>query len=361
MTDERNGRPSASGLHRLVACPGSWNLECSIADDDVGPHAAAGTMVHEVLAGIRDGSELDALQQWVVQECRREESRLVAELGFADADVVEERRIWWKDCYSGRPDVIYLDRRARRALVIDYKSGRLPVPHAADNWQMRALAVLVACEHGLDEVSVAVIQPRAEMSVSLAHYDGADLDAAERAIATAVERAGADDAPRIPGAAQCRYCRARAVCPEARRDAFSVVPSATAGSPSVPDLTDLQIAEYLPRIEAAERIFEEIRSEAKRRLESSDASIDGYVLTRGARRQSIPDAVRAWHRLADVLEPEEFAAACSPQLARLIAIVAAKIGTNEAAARREVERRLGEAIQTRTASRALRRRSSSAD
>ena len=60
MTNERNGKPSASGFSRLALCPGSWNLEATLPPQEENKYMALGTAVHAVLAG---QAEFDSLTE----------------------------------------------------------------------------------------------------------------------------------------------------------------------------------------------------------------------------------------------------------------------------------------------------------
>lgn len=46
VKDERQGRPSASGMQRLFLCPGSWQAEKKCPVDEESEDAALGTMLH---------------------------------------------------------------------------------------------------------------------------------------------------------------------------------------------------------------------------------------------------------------------------------------------------------------------------
>ena len=51
-TDERMGLPSASGINRVVLCPGSHKLEAKAIEPPESHWAARGTCIH----GVMDGS-----------------------------------------------------------------------------------------------------------------------------------------------------------------------------------------------------------------------------------------------------------------------------------------------------------------
>ena len=349
MTDERRGVPSASGLERVALCPGSWPLEQQCPPEEELSFAAEGTLIHSVLAGEIPGDALTADQQWVVDQCRDLEERVVASFGMDDAEIEREVRLWFDDpAFSGKPDAIY--RLGGKILCLDYKSGRGAVPSADGNWQMRALAVLAARHYGATEVLVAIIQPRAKESLTICQYNESSLRQAEQMIAGIVRDSLSTDAPRVPGDKQCRYCRAKSICPEIRNEALSIItPEAlVAGSVTLPALTGEQLAEILPKCDLAEQVIKGAREQAKNLL-ASGGDIPGYGLKEGASRREIPDAQKAFAALDDIITPAEFQAVCSVGLSKLEKLYGEKVGLTGGALRNALATRLGDAIQAKPA------------
>src|SRR5687768_4146016 len=96
----RKGLPSASGMERMILCPGSWQLERTIElDDSPSRSALDGTMLHEILAGLRSEDGLSERHQWVVQRCRAIVGELEITLGFPSDAVgrraIVEERFWY--------------------------------------------------------------------------------------------------------------------------------------------------------------------------------------------------------------------------------------------------------------------------
>jgi len=74
--------------------------------------------------------------------------------------ILVEKRMWSADMtYSGRADLILYDKGGKWAIIVDHKSGWLPVTVAADNWQLRTLAVLLRTKTGIDDILVASSSP----------------------------------------------------------------------------------------------------------------------------------------------------------------------------------------------------------
>src|SRR5512133_2927202 len=121
-TEDRRGLPSASGIERIVLCPASWRLERDRRDEDAPTRSALdGTIMHEVLAGIRGEEGLSDKHLWVVRRCRQMVLDLEVRLGYSaphpDRREIVEERFWYYDgnereLYSGQMDyAVVLGRR----------------------------------------------------------------------------------------------------------------------------------------------------------------------------------------------------------------------------------------------------------
>lgn len=213
--DPRGGKPSASGMHRLCKCPGSWLLESQCPPSEESADAAEGTLLH---AHMEHGTlPEDAEQAELIQWCRDEEHRMERvvwpEVDITGADVVREERMWADDgSFSGQAD--YLAVCDDRALVIDYKFGRGEVAAPEANAQLGALALLVwqRWPH-VSEVYVSILQPRVSRKPQIVKYAADDLGVMEHYLRQSIELARRPGARLVPGALQCKYCRALAVCP----------------------------------------------------------------------------------------------------------------------------------------------------
>lgn len=216
VKDERQGRPSASGMQRLFLCPGSWQAEKKCPVDDESEDAALGTMLHACMEhGTTPENPEDAE---AVAWCREMENALCKKyLGeeIRYALVWRESRVFERvdRLFSGKPDMVAV--RDFKALVVDYKFGRLPVAAAECNLQLSALAVLVMDmfdEGDIDEVFVCILQPYASRKEpAVCRYT---RESVEQAFFRAcIEQAQDEHAPLKPSEKACRYCRAQSSCP----------------------------------------------------------------------------------------------------------------------------------------------------
>lgn len=365
---DRRGLPSASGMERLLLCNGSWQLERTVEIQESPSRSALdGTMLHEILAGLRPAEGLSERHQFVVRRCHEIVADLERQLEFPrDAEgrrAIVEERFWYYDeshteLYSGQMD--YAVVIGSRGLIVDYKTGTGPVTPTAANWQMRASAVLLAHNFELDEVYVAIVQPLAEQDAAVVRYSREDLRRAEVDILVGLRMANAADAARTPGDRQCRYCRAKALCPEVRAQVLDLVPSPTNGMSStskgavvLPTLSGQELSELLPKLDLVEKVIREIRRQAKETLERDPAAIEGYRLREGAERRNVRDVEEAFRRLSTILTPEQFAACCNLQIGRLEEMLRAVTGETQARSKEILDELLGETIDRRPTDRSI--------
>jgi CRISPR/Cas system-associated exonuclease Cas4 (RecB family) len=348
MTDPRKHLPSASGFPRYALCPGSFLAEQAVDwKEDPDPDAESGTRIHAALACdpvILGADEipliLSAEELETGIQCRSLGDRVILEtlgpaLGAAivtDNDV-REQRLWCPDpdtlapLFSGQFDLLVRGNGA--VVVLDYKTGRHEI-EAESSWQLRALAALVV-ENGLvddsERLFLAIIQPWASRQTKVVEYDVRDRRAAlesSRAMAMAVVKPGQ---PRVPSEVGCRYCRAKATCPEAQavvaKTANLTLPDGRAG-----EVLDAgTVAWLLDRCSLAERVIGGIRARAKSMLMEKPGSVPGWQLRPGSLRQKIVDVSGLWKRMAPMdVSPDEFAAACGMTKTDFKSLVRATLG-----------------------------------
>lgn len=219
IEDERQGLPSASGMQRLFLCPGSWNAERKCPIDEESEDAAMGTMLHACME--QGTTPEDPEDAEAVAWCREMEKALCEKhLGmkenWTDVQTVREVRLFERDrLFSGKPDMVAV--WDRKALVVDYKFGRIPVSPAECNLQLSALAVLVMDGHEayhVDEVFVCILQPYASRKEpAVCRYTRESVEQARAFFRACIEQAQDEHAPLKPSEKACRYCRAQSSCP----------------------------------------------------------------------------------------------------------------------------------------------------
>jgi hypothetical protein len=297
MSGERKGLPSASSMERYMLCPGSYAAEQG-QPDETSEDAESGNRIHAALAGETVTPPLTDDEERTMEACRSQADALLDAIIPHRDEIILERRYWWGEQWSGKPDVVAIDTLQAHALVLDYKTGRGEVASAEGNMQLRALAVLVALEHPLEKVTVAIVQPLAG-EASTCSYDARHLKQARHQICSIIDAIHQPDATRRPSAKACKYCKAKAACPEAREASVVLplanIPEGATASAIAATLTGETLAEFLRRAEFATKVIDACRDEAKRRLEEGEV-VPGWTLKPGSVRESITEPATVFGR-----------------------------------------------------------------
>jgi hypothetical protein len=319
LNDERYGLPSASAMPRLVLCPGSPALEAQLPKDEDAKtdEALEGEAIHAAIEEDSD-EDLDAQGKTIAQRLRDMEVRAVEEwmatipVTTAARSVPQrETRLWIRDrntldaLASAKLDVFYT--MGTYALALDFKSGYLPVEAARTNIQMRtqALALWHEFEY-LTHIRVATAQFRFKGQFTASDYTVPDLEKAEKELVFNLWRAQQPDAPRVPSAEACRYCRAKAICPEAR--AMAMLPAAI-----LPNLPNLDVAKkdipafvlqlslpqraFLRHHDAFIRNVLEANAHSLRRETPEDLALVGLQLVPSNGYRTLHDVQKLWEVL----------------------------------------------------------------
>jgi hypothetical protein len=315
MTDERKGLPSASETERLELCPASF-LRAKNQPDTSSEIAQTGTRIHEAVeTGNRDG--LTPSEERLADDCARLADVIHDECGFDPDDeateTIKEVRLWLyasgvDRIMSGKPDLVVIN--GDRALVIDYKTGYLETLEASQNLQLRTLAVMVAVNHEVDEVNVAIVQPNIEPGYSVARYTKPDIDRARRQLIKILNDANDANAVANPGEKQCRYCKAKPVCKEAQEASFSVIEADTT------TLDVVRLPELLEKCDLADRVIKSIR-DAALNIVKDGGTVAGWEMPEAGQSRSFVSTHAVFNALGDVIPREAFANACDVKLNKL--------------------------------------------
>ena len=351
MTDERKGKPSASGFSRLALCPGSWNLEATLPEQEENKYMALGTDVHAVLAGTKDFDSLSDEGQDIATRCLSQFSELIGQLDLGERtkEVIEER-FWYDDLFSGAIDRIDFFGEDT-AVVTDYKTGRVAQSGAAENYQLRAYAVLVKKAFPqLKTIRVAIIQPMAGPK-TIAEYNEEDLAKAEEEIVGIVTASQSNDAIRTPSPDACKWCRAKSICPEVRgaHKELEVISSSV-----VPRLSNEEILAVDEKAEVVLDFIDEVRKEMKARMMAGQ-QFAGRSLTEGRKTRSVTDALAVISALAGVVEQSDILSCSKLSVTSLEKVYAKARGLKGKDAKQQFEDALGWLIETTTSEPSIKR------
>jgi len=306
-----------SRLERAKFCPGSPNAERGKPDEN-NAIATSGTKIHDALES-GDCSALSDDELKLADRARELREETVER--FIDDDgpftVLKEKRFWGIDEEaSGQID--YLLIKDNRALVIDYKTGFLESVESGENMQLKGYAVLIKEAHPhFEEIEAVIIQPRVWPEISKSNFKLPELQSAREEISDIIEKTKDPKAKRIPGPEQCKYCKAKADCPEARELALSLSNFEPLELPSE------RLPELLDACSAAKKIIGAIESRAKALLELDSCAVAGYALKQGASMSKVSNPQKLFNRMNEKhsVLPHEFVQVCDVAKGKLKALL----------------------------------------
>lgn len=296
MADHDAAGPSA--LPRIVACPGSLQLSEGEPNES-GRDAKLGTAAHTVGAwGLTTG--LDAIE-FIGERIEVEGETFTVDDEMAAAvqvylDFVRTYhcdQIWVEERLDipvigtfGSCDVYGIKRSERRLVVVDYKHGSGVLVSGEDNHQTRAYAWGAYCrlerKEAIEVVDCAIVQPRMDNIVT-ARYTPDELKAWALEVGDIVHEARTAISPRLAWGKQCRFCPAKAKCPEVKKmvvDTTGVVFEDL--TKPAPLSREAELAGILPKLALIEDWCTEVRADANR-LARAGKVIPGYKLVEGRR------------------------------------------------------------------------------
>lgn len=304
---------SASNLHRRAACPGSERLETGLPDQksDV---ATEGDMLHANVGKLTK-DKLASERTYCVEFCEKTEAELIRKLfGEDKPKILREVELTLNGEVFGHADVIAVWKG--KAMCLDWKFGRIAVDPAEANYQLRAYALMVADTYGCDSVVVGIVQPRlsGDERVSLASYSQGDFVKAADEIDAIRAACKAPDAPLHATIEGCRYCRAKATCPEMVKQVDEIALQSPA------TITSMNAADLYNRAKIVEKHVDAIKSAVFLLVQNAEAQnihVPGISLKLGQNRRTIKDPVKAFQALSAHITPEAFAACCAVKVGEL--------------------------------------------
>jgi len=336
--DPRRGLPSASSLHRLVNCPGSFRaskdaIAAGMAPPDDSEDAASGTRIHRWLEteSDEDWQALSYDEQQTAARCQSQRNWLLADFAKRHGEVMRETRerrfgitafgvtgdiaagLPWIG--SGQSDLIA--KAGDHLLILDYKTGRGDITPADANDQLRGLAAL-AWHFKPETVTVAIVAPLTGQPTT-AVFDRIALNATKGWL---VETwLNAPEATETAAGPWCQYCPARLACGTyAAHNAQTLAPLTQDGLPAdkvkealfarAYESDTATLAEMGERVRMLEWGAAAIKAAIRRRLEEGGLAADelreaGWDLVETAGNREITDPDKAAILLAPLLAGAE--------------------------------------------------------
>jgi hypothetical protein len=318
-------------------------MEAGLPDDD-SAQSKEGTLLHSFDANpkldravlkpqqqdlLRISAELD---DFVFSRVREQFTDLEVSSGFTEGREKELIALRGTNAETpGHCDRFVYFAGTKLLVIIDKKFGYRETTPAAANYQLRTYAIGAAEEWDVDNVVVAITQPRLpyEQRVTMASYTREDIEASKKELSAIRFESAKPDAPLVAGEEQCRYCRARAFCPalKAKIDSgFSLVPVAGDGTVAkrqaeaaelLARCDDEELDRVLVAIQLSDFIKDPARDEARRRVEAGQLTT--WQLGKASEIRKIVDSKRAVSLLSlrGDLTRDEVLGCCSPKIGAL--------------------------------------------
>lgn len=314
MTDEREHKPSASNLHRVLACPGFWQLwqaRMALAektgDETRNEAAQKGTEIHQAIA---EESELKGYDEHIRTQCISIADKKAKEI-LGDGPLVRmvEKRLWLYSADGARIMSCRVDRMETDSngkwLIVDFKTLPGDQDPADRNWQLAAAAVTlnddVEARQRLPvtEVYVAIVQPSVTDNPIIAHYGEHELITTRRFVLRRVEEIYILGVPRIPGH-HCKYCPVAAHCIQCQ----ALMP--VIKGMNVAFLKPEQLPGILDRLPIIRDICNKVEDRALSLLQANPACLPGYTLGQTSPRRKPFKAKALYPLIQDVVPKAEF-------------------------------------------------------
>jgi Protein of unknown function (DUF2800) len=306
MTDPRRGEwTSASNAQADRLCRGRHQAQIGLPELPATEERESGNVIHALWTGSDPQTRPTPEETEKAAALRAQEDTVAGPFFGTDEGLVRivERRLWHEfeslndDTTkrtlktSGQFDVALVQPKSRRALILDGKSGWLPVTPNSRNLQLRRLAALLWLQLGTDEVGVAILKPFAQPEPPCV-YTVPDLQRSILELEENVRQSHGAQPPRTAGEEQCRYCRARENCPTRLAWLSAALPAVSPALPMIParDWTPAQRGLFLAREKDVRDWLAARKAEIKTLLKEMPEAVPGYALKPGRTVESITNS-----------------------------------------------------------------------
>ena len=318
-----------SGAHRWMNCPGSIRVSAQVHQDPgaTSPAALEGTIAHALLEiegryafgqitreeylleyeawRTSTGMDLDRIGEMAahIEACV---NFLKGRMSLLDRPTIlfEKRLSAGIEGVWGTSDIIIYTATTIEVWDLKYGMGHLVDPEDNEQLMLYALGALDAYGDIIDDTThlvIGIYQPRIAGGVRWWETTPEYIRTWREEVARpAAAIALTDDAPIIPGEAQCTWCPARGECAVRARWAAGQDFGAPYVEAQTPDLLDpAEMSTVLSRIPMIEKWCKDINEAALTRLYTLGEEIPGYKAVRSGGRRGIKDDAAAIQTLID--------------------------------------------------------------
>jgi hypothetical protein len=337
-----------SSMMRRKLCPGSAGAEFGLPELKTSGDADEGNLLHDAVAQmILTGQmppKLDAEQMESVEKCF---NVFKSAMGDNSWPMMIEAMVKIANPHKNNEELTFgtIDAaiiKENEIVLFDWKMGREMVESPKNNLQLATYAVGL---HNIfpekSSVSANIFQPRIN---SFASHTFTEFDNILVFIANVIAECEKSDAMRIAGEEQCKYCKARATCPECLellKQLPAVIPPCDIASPDV--LYDLW-----RRARRAEKIVEAIKAACRSYAEQNGGKCGNLTLEKGRVSREISDLNQAYVRLSGLMTNQEFVSCIKGlSLPEAEGVISKKYGITKKDAKTKIEETLGDLLSTK--------------
>ena len=301
-----------SSLHRILACPASFQESQKVAKEKSSVYARKGTLKHDAftkvwphyVAGMTNlyeevwkfckimteqDAEMQAQMPWKTED----EQHVLSACDFVKAQLITcgpnatitlESRVslasWGLPDIWGTPDIVIHDPDNRRILLDDEKYGQGVPVYAEDNPQLMSyMAGVVGFPPMYDTYSISIVQPPLDL-YSTFEFDTDQLKAFVATLKEGIELCKSDNPVYNPSTETCKFCPARNNC-RARYDLAMTEAQQVFGlAGKLPDVTPEMKAKLASMLANLEQVKKSVYADLQATI-MNGGSVPGYKLVAG--------------------------------------------------------------------------------